>query len=417
MFKSVTVMLCPNNWQQTRLFQYAGVARFSYNWALSVEEDSLHNNGKFLSDGELRRKFTQLKKLQEYCWLNDVSNDVAKQAIKDCVKAYQKYFKLRKSYNYKPYSKKQIEHSIRIGKELTEIDRQGHPKYKSKRNYDDFSFFHDAYKLKVSSTHVQISALYKYGNRKRQGIKSSIKLAERNAIPTNCKLFNPRISFDGINWWISVSYEINEQSQSSLDSNGLGIDLGIKDTAILSDGTKFENINKLKSVRMLEKRKRRLQRSISRKYRMNKKENAYVKTNNIKKRECKLLKLNRRLTNIRHNYVHQITSNIVSRKPKFICIEDLNVSGMTKNKHLSKAIQNQLIREIRRQLEYKSARLGVQIVVADRYYPSSKMCSCCGLIKKDLKLSDRVYRCECGYIEDRDINAALNLLQYGTTKI
>lgn len=152
-----------------------------------------------------------------------------------------------------------------------------------------------------------------------------------------------------------------------------------------------------------------MQRQISRKYLKNKKGESYRKTRNIIKSEKKLLKLNRRLTNIRKNYLHQITTEIINRKPKFITVEDLNVNGMIKNKHLSKSIQEQCFYEFYRQLEYKTKWNNIELRVVDRFYPSSKICHNCGAIKKDLKLSDRIYECECGYIEDRDYNASLNL--------
>lgn len=183
--------------------------------------------------------------------------------------------------------------------------------------------------------------------------------------------------------------------------------------AICSDSNKYKNINKTQKVRKLEKQKRRLQRSISRSYEKNKKGESYCKTNNIIKKEKLLLTLNHRLTNIRKNYLNQTTSEIVNRKPRFICIEDLNVSGMMKNRHLSKVVQQQGFYEFRRQIEYKSAWNNIPVIIADRFFPSSKLCSCCGSIKKDLKLSDRIYKCECGNVIDRDFQAALNLKRYG----
>ena len=223
---------------------------------------------------------------------------------------------------------------------------------------------------------------------------------------------NPRIKYDGINWYITVGIEY-EYSTTLSSNEGIGIDLGIKDLAICSDGSTYKNINKSQKVKKLEKRKRRLQRSISRKYEKNKKGGDYCKTSNIIKREKELLKLNYRLTNIRQNYLHQTTSEIVKREPSFICIEDLNVKGMMKNKHLSKVVQQQSFYEFRRQIEYKSAWNNIPVVIADRFFPSSKLCSCCGNIKKDLKLSHRIYKCECGNIIDRDYQASLNLKQYG----
>jgi putative transposase len=215
-----------------------------------------------------------------------------------------------------------------------------------------------------------------------------------------------------LHWWISVCIEVPEHSEQPTN-DGIGIDLGIKDLAICSDGNTYKNINKTNPIKKLEKRKRRLQRSISRKYEKNKEGESYCKTKNVIKDERLLRVVNHRLANIRKNYLHQTISEIVNRKPKFICIEDLNVRGMMKNRHLSKAIQEQEFGEFRRQLEYKCLDNNIQLIVADRFYPSSKLCSCCGNIKKDLKLSDRVYRCECGNIIDRDFQAAVNLKTYG----
>ena len=217
---------------------------------------------------------------------------------------------------------------------------------------------------------------------------------------------NTHVKFEGF----SSSRKANKQK---LNDDGVGIDLGIKELAVCSDGTKYKNINKSQKIKKLEKQKRRLQRSISRSYEKNKKGESYCKTNNVIKKEKLLLKRNHRLTNIRKNYLNQTISEIVDRKPRFICIEDLNVSGMMKNRHLSKAVQEQGFFGFRKQLEYKCSDKGIQLIVADRFYPSSKLCSCCGNIKKDLKLSDRVYRCECGNMIDRDFQASINLKTYG----
>ena len=239
-----------------------------------------------------------------------------------------------------------------------------------------------------------------------------IKLCEKEKIPTNCKYVNPRFKYDGLHWYVSVGIEMDDDN--TVPSNdGIGIDLGIKDLAVCSDGNTYKNINKTQKVKKLEKRKRRLQRSISRRYEKNKKGDSYCKTSNIIKRQKELLRVIKRLTNIRQNYLHQITSEIIKRKPSFICMEDLNVSGMMKNKHLSKAIQQQCFYEFRRQIKYKSEWNNILLIIADRFFPSSKLCSCCGNIKKDLKLSDRIYKCECGNIIDRDFQASLNLKRYG----
>jgi len=187
-----------------------------------------------------------------------------------------------------------------------------------------------------------------------------------------------------------------------------------KDLAILSDATKYKNINKTKRVRQLKKRIKRLERQLSRKYRMNKQGDKYVKTNNILKLKKKLLRLQHQLTNIRRNYRHQITSELVKREPSFISMEDLNVKGMMKNKHLSKAIQEQGFYEFRTFLTYKCKEHGIPLYLVGRFYPSSKTCSCCGYKNKDLKLSDRIYKCpNCNAVIDRDINAAINIRNYG----
>ena len=382
MTKTIRVMLIPNNRQKTKMFQYANTARFAYNWALGREKENYKNDGKFISNGNLRKEFTQLKKTEEYSWLKNISNNVAKQAIKDACDAYMKFFK--------GYSR--------------------FPKFKS-RKFSVPSFYQDNVKIQFTDTHVKVEG-FAVSKRKNKQKLNWIRLAERGRIPTTCKYNNPRIKYDGLNWYITVVVEY-ENPVSSMANEGIGIDLGIKELVVCSDGNKYRNINKTQKVKKLEKQKRRLQRSISQSYEKNKKGKEYCKTNNVIKKEKLLLKLNHRLTNIRQNHLHQTTSEIIKRKPSFICIEDLNVSGMMKNKHLSKAVQQQGFYEFRRQIEYKSAWNNIPVIIADRFFPSSKLCSCCGHIKKDLKLSDRVYKCKCGNIIDRDYQAALNLKKYG----
>ena len=284
------------------------------------------------------------------------------------------------------------------------------PKFKS-RKFSVPSFYQDNVKIRFTDTHVKVEG-FAVSKRKNKQKLNWIRLAERGRIPTTCKYNNPRIKYDGLNWYITVVVEY-ENPVSSVANEGIGIDLGIKELVVCSDGNKYRNINKTQKVKKLEKQKRRLQRSISQSYEKNKKGKEYCKTNNVIKKEKLLLKLNHRLTNIRQNHLHQTTSEIIKRKPSFICIEDLNVSGMMKNKHLSKAVQQQGFYEFRRQIEYKSAWNNIPVIIADRFFPSSKLCSCCGHIKKDLKLSDRVYKCKCGNIIDRDYQAALNLKKYG----
>ena len=375
-------MLVPNNKQKTKLFQYANIARFAYNWALGREQENYKNGGKFISHGDLRKEFTQLKRTDDYAWLNNVSNNVTKQAIKDACEAYRDFFK--------GYTK--------------------FPRFKSKKRSVP-KFYQDNVKIQFTDTHVKVEGFATSKKKNKQKL-NWIRLAERGQIPTDCKYYNPRIKYDGLNWWITVG--IKYEDSDTLPSNeGIGVDLGIKDLAICSDGRKYHNINKSQKIKKLEKRKRRLQRSISRRYENNKKGGSYCKTSNIIKSEKELLKLNHRLTNIRQNYIHQTTTEIAKTKPSFIVLEDLNVKGMMKNRHLSKAVQQQCFGEFRRQIEYKSVWNNIPVIISDRFFPSSKLCSCCGNIKKDLKLSDRIYRCECGNVIDRDYQAALNLKRYG----
>lgn len=378
-------MLIPNNKQKSKLFKYANTSRFAYNWAIAREQENYKDGGKFISDADLRKEFTQLKKTDGYEWLNEISNNVTKQAIKDACNTYKRFFKGLCKY----------------------------PRFKSKK-FTTPSFYQDTAKIQFTSTHVKVEGFSSSKKKNKQRL-NWIKLAEKDRIPTDSKYLNPRITFDGLNWWISICVEFLDSIEEN-SNEGIGIDLGIKDLAICSNGKVFKNINYSKRVKTLEKQKRRLQRSISRKYEKNKKGVSYCKTKNIIKSEKELLRISHRLTNIHDNHLHQITTSIIKRKPSFVVLEDLNVSGIMKNKHLSKAVQQQKFYEFRRQMEYKCEWNGIQLIIADRFFPSSKLCSCCGKIKKDLKLSDRVYKCTCGNVMDRDYNASINLLRYGEQK-
>ena len=376
-------MLLPNNKQRTKLFQSAGTGRWAYNWTLARQQENYKNGGKFISDNDLRKELTQLKKTSEFSWIGDYSNNITKQAIKDACLAYQRFFKHQADF----------------------------PKFKSKRKSTP-SFYVDGCKIEFSENKVKLEKLTDSKKQNKQKL-NWIKLTEKNKIPIAYKYFNPRVTFDGINWWISVGVEFEENSNIP-NNDGIGIDIGIKDLAICSDKNIYKNINKTKQIKKLKKKKRRLQRKVSKKYLLNKKGGRYCKTCNIVKSEKEILKLNHRLTNIRHNYLNQVTSEIIKREPKFIVLEDLNVKGMMKNRHLAKAIQEQCFYEFYRQIQYKCDWNNIQFIVADRYFPSSKTCYKCGNIKKDLKLSDRIYICsECGNEIDRDYQASLNLAEYG----
>lgn len=384
---SIKVGLKPNNKQLSKLFQYAGCARFAYNWTILREQENYKQGNKFISDNDLRKEFTQLKKLPEYEWLNEISNNVPKQAIKDACNTYKRFFKKQCKF----------------------------PKLKSKR-HNKQSFYQDCVKIQFTDTHVKVEGFSMSHKQNKQRL-NWIRLCEKGRIPTNCKYLNPRFTYDGLYWYVSVSIEVDDNDKTSTN-DGIGIDLGVKNLAVCSDGSVYKNINKTQRVNKLEKKKRRLQRSMSRRYEKNKKGKNYCKTSNIIKIEKELLMVTRRLTNIRHNHTHQITSEIIRRNPSFICIEDLNVGGMMKNRHLSKAVQEQCFYEFRRQIEYKATWNNIPVILADRFFPSSKVCSCCGSVKEDLKLSDRVFVChDCGNRIDRDFNASLNLRMYGEQSV
>jgi putative transposase len=377
LIKSIKVMLLPNNKQETKMFQFCGASRFAYNWTLKKQEENYKLGNKFISDIDLRREFTKFK--QDNIWLYNISNDVTKQAIKDACHAYKNFF----------------------------VGKSKYPKLKKKKSTKP-SFYIDTAKIEFTSTHVKFESIANNTKKNRRRL-NWIKLAEKNRIPIDCKYMNPRCTFDGLNFWLSVSIEV-EDNQNSPTNEGIGIDLGIKDLAICSDRSVYKNINKTKTIKKVKKKLIRLQRKVSRKYLKNKNGNKFVKTKNIEKLEINILKLHKRLSNIRENYLHQTSNEIISRNSMFITLEDLNISGMMKNRHLSKVIQEQCLYKFKQILIYKAKENNISVRQVNRFYPSSKLCNSCGCIHKELKLKDRVYECkECGYIEDRDLNASFNL--------
>lgn len=378
-------MLIPNNKQNSKLFVYAGAKRFAYNWALERQQDNYKQGNKFIKDNDLRKEFTQLKKQEKYLWLNDISNNVTKQAIKDACQSYERFFK--------GYSK--------------------YPKFKSKKR-DKPSFYQDTDKIQFTDTHVKLEGFANSKKKNRQKL-NWIRLAEKDRIPfgEGIKYVNPRVSFDGLNWWVSVGIDF-EYSTKTPENEGIGIDLGIKNLAICSEGNKYKNINKTSKIRKLKKKLKRKQKQVSNKYEMNKQGNKFIKTNNIRKLEQEIRLIHKKLNGVRTNYLHQVTTEIIKREPSFIVLENLNVVGMMKNKNLAKAIQEQNLYEFNRQIQYKSLWNNILFIEADRWFPSSKLCSFCGDKKDKLNLSERVYICSsCGETIDRDLNASLNLRNYG----
>ena len=383
------IRLKPTTEQEILFRKSAGVSRWAYNFFLGENERIYReyiDNGKVgkksISEGDVRKYITNILKPTTHSWLKEVGSNVMKQGVKDASLALQRYFK----------------------------GLSGKPKFKSKHK-DRPSFYVNYESLSRKQGGFQ--------GEKIGFVKTSEALPKLNK---NEKYSNPRITFDGKYWYLSVGYEVQE-STVELTDESLGIDLGVKDLAICSNGKVYKNINKTQRVKKLEKKLKREQRKLSRKienniqsYKSNRNpiyKRPLKECQNIQKQNRLIRNIHRKLANIRQNHLHQTTTEIVKTKPSRIVMESLNVSGMMKNKHLSKAIQQQKFYEFKRQIEYKSKLNGIEFIQVDKFYPSSKTCSCCGNIKKDLKLSDRMYKCDvCGLVIDRDYNASINLANY-----
>ena len=391
------VRLYPTAEQEKKMYQHYGGMKFVYNWGLGKNIEYYKTTGKTKSAAKLGTELTQLKKQAECSWLNDVSAATLKEALRDLQNAYTKFFEIQKKT--KGFSKSKIKKATMYNRQLTNYDLMGHPKFKTKKK-NEVKFYTRYDKLAFADGLATLEVIGK------------VKYESNLPIPEG-KYSNPRVKFDGKYWILSFAIEVGCERKEELADMSIGIDVGVKDLAICSNGEVFKNINKTHEVKRLEFKLRRMQRQVSRKYEMNKKDNKFVKTNNIRKLEKKIKQVHSRLANIRLNHIHQATNSIVKTKPYRVVMEDLNVSGMMKNKHLSKAIQQQCLSEFARQMKYKCKKYGIEYIEADRWYPSSKTCSCCGNIKKDLKLKDRVYECDnCGMVLDRDWNASINLVMY-----
>lgn len=377
MIKSFKIRLYPTKEQEQLMWRHIGACRFIYNYMLEQQQKLYEAGEKHLSHFDMINLLKPLKNDGEHSWLYEVSATTLQRACGDLNEAYQGFFK----------------------------KRTGFPKFKSKKRSRP-SFPIDAENLWFDKN--GFAHIIKLGKVK---FKTDFVLP----IGTGQKFFNPRVSNINGKWMLSFGIECENQA-FELNDYSVGIDLGIKDSAVVAYGDKklvFPNINKSKQIRLLKKRIKHLQCSISRKYEANKQGNKYIKTRNIEREENRLRKLYARLSNIRNNYIHQSTHQIASLLPKRVVMEDLNVAGMMQNRHLSKAIQEQCFYEWIRQIKYKCEWRNIDFVQVDRFYPSSKTCHHCGCIKHNLKLKDRTFVCEeCGYTEDRDFNAALNLMSY-----
>ena len=317
----------------------------------------------------------------DYVWIKEASSKSVKQSIENACTAFMRFFKGQSQF----------------------------PNFKKKGTSDVKMYFvkNDAKTIIPCERHrIKIPTL------------GWIRLKEKGYIPTTKSGYSIRsgaVSVKAGRYYVSVLVEMPNTKLANNTNAGIGIDLGLKEFAVVSDGKTYKNINKTTNIKKLEKQLRREQRSLSRKYENAKKGESTQR--NIQKQKLKVQKLHHRIENIRTDYINKTICEIVKTKPSHITIEDLNVKGMMKNRHLSKAVASQKFHEFRTKLKAKCEENRIELRVVDRFYPSSKLCHCCGSLKKDLKLSDRIYKCVCGYVEDRDLNASLNLRDAKTYQV
>ena len=377
MKRAYKIEINPTDKQKAKIHQTIGVSRFIYNFYIAHNKEVYEKEGKFVSGMDFSKWLNNeyIPNNQDMKWIKDVSSKATKQAIMNADKAFRDFFKGSK----------------------------GFPKFKKKKNQDVKAYFPKNNKTDwtLERHRVKIPTI------------GWIRLKEFGYIPTNSIVKSGTVSQKANRYYVSILVEENDTKVSKPTNEGIGIDLGLKDFAICSNGNKFKNINKTSKVKKVEKKLKREQRKLSRKYESlkirNKKEKGVATRQNIQKQVVKIQKLHQRLVNIRTDYINKTISSIIKQKPSYITIEDLNIKGMMKNKHLSKAVASQKFFEFRTKLTTKCKQNNIELRVVDRFYPSSKTCSNCGEIKKDLKLLDRVYKCSCGLTIDRDLNASINL--------
>lgn len=369
------IRLRPTKQQEELFIKSAGVSRFSYNWALGKWNDYREKNGKNPSIYNIIREFNQLKKLDEYSWLNEVSAKTANTAMLDVDYAFTMFFK----------------------------KASRHPKFKTRKN-KKLSFYVRSDGLKIKDNKIWFERL------------GWIKFSTNYDLSKLGKFCDTRCKFDGKYWYLTLSYDLNEVAvnENQVEGLSIGIDLGIKNLAIVSNREKpYKNINKTIKVKKLEKKLKRLMRKQDRQFKLNNKYNEFNKTKNCIKTEREIKLVYRKLSNIRNNHTYQVINDILKSNPSRVVMEDLMINNLVKNRHLAKSIYDAKWGDFRRVITYKCEQQGIDLVFADRFFPSSKMCSCCGNVKKSLKLSDRTYHCDsCGETIDRDLNAAINLAMY-----
>ena len=375
LLKSFKTEINPSEEQKVKIRKTIGTCRFIYNFYLAHNKE-LHENGKkFMSSNKFRVWLNNeyVPKHPEYSWIKEAYSKAVTQAVNNGQTAFTRFFNHKSAF---PRFKKKGKSDVKM--------------YFVKNNPKD---------CRCERHRINIPSL------------GWVRIKEKGYIPTTKDGYvikSGHVSIKAGRYYVSVLIEIPDNKIANNSNEGIGIDLGLKDFAVVSDGTSYKNINKSAKLKKLEKQLIREQRSLSRKYE-NVKKGGPTQRANIQKQRLKVQKLHHRIDNIRTDYINKTIAEIVKTKPSYITIEDLNVSGMMKNRHLSKAVASQKFYEFRTKLKTKCDENGIELRVVDRWYPSSKICHCCGAIKKDLKLSDRIYRCDCGYVEDRDFNAALNL--------
>ena len=371
--------LKPNNFQIQKIRQSIGVSRFVYNFYIAYNKEIYEKEKRFISGIEFSKWLNNefIPENPEYKWIKEVSSKSTKQSIMNADRAFREFFKGKKKFpRFKKKSKSGVKMYFVKTDDKSKIDCERH-------------------KIKIPTL-------------------GWVTIKEKGYLPTSNTIKSGSVSVKAGRYYVSVLVEEPDIVKPKLNDFGIGIDLGIKDFAICSNEKTYKNINKTKRVKDLVKKLKREQRKLSRKYESLKKENKETKgvatRQNTQKQVLKVQKAHQTINNIRTNYINTIVSELVKTKPSYITIEDLNVSGMMKNRHLSKAIAQQNFFSFRTKLTNKCNQYGIELRVVSRYYPSSKTCHECGNIKKDLKLSDREYVCtECGCIIDRDFNASLNL--------
>ena len=383
LLKSFKTEINPTEEQKARIRRTIGTCRYVYNFYLGHNK-ALHDNGeKFMTgkDFSLWLNNEYIPDNPDKTWIREVYSKAVKKSIEDGCTAFTRFFKHQSDF----------------------------PKFKKKGKSDVKMYFvrNNPKDCQCERHRLKIPTL------------GWVRIKEKGYIPTTkdgYMIKSGTVSVKAGRFYVSVLVEIPDINIDNNSNEGIGIDLGLKDFAIVSNGKTYKNINKSARLKKLEKRLVREQRCLSRKYE-NLKKGESTQRANIQKQKLKVQKLHHKMDNIRTDHINKTIAEIVKTKPSYITIEDLNVKGMMKNRCLSKAVAYQKFYEFRTRLKAKCDENGIELRVADRFYPSSKTCHHCGSVRKNLKLSDRIYRCECGYVADRDLNAALNLKDAKTYRI